>query len=132
MAIALAALAVTVLPTTAQSALDASQATEFLGSWVISLNTEYGAFTIELNLEDQGGKVAATVRSVDMGVTEEVTDVTRTDDRLVLKYESEAQGQVFPVQLDLTREGEGMRVRIDAADGQFSALGSATRADGLD
>jgi hypothetical protein len=59
---------------------------------------------------------------------QEVTDITRDGERLVLDYDVNFEGQYFPVRLTLEREGEGLAYHIDAADGQFSASGKGTRA----
>jgi len=112
----------------AQSELDASEATAFLGSWVISINSDYGPFSFDLEIADEGGKVAATITSTELAVTEEISDISRSGESLVLKYEAEAEGQIFPVQLELERDGEELSVGFDAADGQFFAMGKATRA----
>ena len=117
------------LGTSAQSELDASEAGPFLGAWTISLDTEFGAFDMDLKVEDQAGKVAASIGSPDQGGMANVTDITRTGEGLVLAYEVDAQGQRFPISLTLERDGEGLTAAFDFG-GQFSASGTGTRADG--
>ena len=51
------------LDASAQSELDSSEAEAFLGTWTISLDTEFGVFGLDLKVEDQGGKVAVTIGS---------------------------------------------------------------------
>jgi hypothetical protein len=111
----------------AQSQLDAGDADGFMGNWELPLMTDMGAFDMALVIEDQGGKVAATFGTADLGM-QEVTDITRDGERLVLDYDVNFEGQYFPVRLTLEREGEGLAYHIDAADGQFSASGKGTRA----
>lgn len=110
----------------AQSELDVGEAEAFLGEWVVSLDTDFGAFDMDLKIEDQGGKVAASIGSPDQGMSD-VTDITRSGEGLVLSYEIDAQGQMFPVSVVLTPDGEGLMASFDFG-GQFSAEGSATRA----
>ena len=117
------------LGASAQSALDASEAEAFLGTWTISLDTEFGAFDMDLKVEDQAGKVAATMGSPNQGGMANVTDITRSGESLVLAYEVDAQGQRFPISLTLERDGEGLTAAFDFG-GQFSASGTGTRADG--
>lgn len=112
----------------AQSELDASEATAFMGAWVVSLDTEFGAFDMDLTVEDQGGKVAASIGSPDQGMSD-VTDITKSGESLVLEYEIDAQGQMFPVSVVLAPDGEGLKAMFDFG-GQMSAEGSAERSGG--
>ena len=114
----------------AQSELDASEAQAFLGTWTVSMETEFGGFEVEMKIEDQGGKVAASVESPDPsapGLTT-ITDITRSGEGLVLAYELDAQGQLTPVSMTLTPDGESLAAVFDVGGGLFSASGSATRA----
>lgn len=113
----------------AQSQLDAAQAKAFLGEWAMSLQTDFGPLDIEMVIEDKGGKVAATVGSPDFGM-QSVTDITRAGERLVLKYDVDAQGQYVDVQLQLEPDGNNLKFWIEAAAGQFSMSGTATRTGG--
>jgi len=126
-ALAVLVAALSPLAVSAQSELASSEAAGFLGTWVIDMNTEYGPFTLDLLIEDQGGKVAVQIGSPDFGGMQEVTDVTREGESLILKYQAEAEGQVFPVMIELEPDGEALSVGFDAADGQFFARGSATK-----
>jgi hypothetical protein len=128
--VAASALFVTALTPTAvaaQSDLDVSEAGAFLGAWVISINSDYGPFTFDLEIADHDGKVGATISSPEIGMTEEITDISRSGEGMVLKYQSEYEGQVFPVQIELEPDGDGLSVGFDAADGQFFAMGKATK-----
>ncbi len=114
---------------TAQSMLDTSEAKAFLGNWNVALEADFGAFEMGLNLQDRGGKVAASVGSSQQGMSN-VTDITRSGENLVLSYEMDYQGQRLPVTLTLTLgpDGEGFTASFDF--GQFIASGTATPADG--
>ena len=113
----------------AQSELDASEAGAFLGSWSVSLESDFGPIEFSLELEDQGGKVAANVGSPDpAGGLTEVTDITRSGDDLVLRYDFDAQGQSVLASLILTPDDEGLLALFEIGDGAFSAGGMATKA----
>jgi hypothetical protein len=114
----------------AQSMLDTSEATAFLGNWNIALEAEFGGFDVGLEIEDQGGKVSASVTSGEGG-TQSVTDITRSGENVVLSYEMDYQGQLLPVSVTLTPgpDGEGFTADFDFG-GQLSASGAATPADG--
>ena len=126
-----ALLGVVVAPqaASAQSALDSSEAMAFIGSWTISMQGEF-AFEFPLVLEDQGGKVAANVGGFDpsAGMTA-VTDITRSGEGILLRYEIDAQGQIVPASLMITPRDDGHAAIFEIADGAFSVDGTATKAN---
>ena len=126
LAVALLGAVFSPLAVSAQSDLDASEAEAFLGDWIVSVESDFGAFDVNLKIEDQGGKVAASVALPEQGVVE-VTDITRSGDDLVLSYEFDAQGQLIPVAVTLEPDGEDLIVEFDFG-GQFFMDGSAVRA----
>ena len=131
LAVAAALLGAVVSPraASAQSELDASEAEAFLGSWSVSLESDFGPIEFSLELEDQGGKVTANVGSPDpSGGLTEVTDITRSGDDLVLRYDFDAQGQSVLASLILTPDDEGLLALFEIGDGAFSAGGMATKA----
>ncbi len=132
LAVAAALLAAVVAPQAAlaQSELDTSMATAFMGEWSISLESDFGPMTFPLALEDEGGKVAAMVGSPDpAGGMTAVTNITKSGEDLVLSYDFDAQGQLVPASLILTPSDDGLTAVFEIADGAFSAGGSATRAN---
>ena len=130
LAVAAALLGVVFFPpaASAQSMLDTSQAEAFLGTWDIPLQTDFGPLDVELKIEDQGGKVAASIGSPEQGGMLDVTDITRSGENLVLTYELETEGGMLPLTLTLVPAGEALRASLDVG-GQFSYSGTATRAD---
>jgi hypothetical protein len=113
----------------AQSMLDTSEAKTFLGNWTVPLEADFGAFEMGLKIEDQGGKVAVSVTS-GQGGTQDVTDVTRSGEGLVLIYDMDYQGQLLPVSATLTPGSDGKGFTASFDFGQFAASGTATPADG--
>ena len=131
LAVAAALLGVAFFPpaASAQSMLDTSEAEAFLGTWDIPLQTDFGPLVVELRIEDQEGKVAASVGSPGQDGMFDVTDITRSGENLVLAYELETEGGMLPLTLTLVPAGEVLRASFDIG-GQFSLSGTATRADG--
>ena len=136
LAVAAALLAAVVAPraASAQSQLDASEAAGFLGSWSVSLQSDFGPIDFPLELTDEGGKVAAKVGVLDLsggggGEMTEVTDVSKSGDGIVLRYDFEAQGQIVDVALTLTPSGDDLTAVFEIGGGVFSAGGTAKRAN---
>jgi hypothetical protein len=121
-----AALICAPIALSAQSSLAAADASTFLGGWAIDMQTPQGAFTLNLSLTDKSGKIAGEI-SADMLPTQEITDISKSGEELVLKYASEFQGQSFNVKITMTVEGEKGKVTFDAADGQFVMEGAASK-----
>jgi hypothetical protein len=120
---------VAALPATAsaQSSLDTSDAQAFLGSWAASFESPQGELVLDVVITDSSGKVAASIGSDMMGGMQDVTDISRSGDNLVLRYEIDAQGQIAPVALTLAPAGADMNATMDFADGMFVMEGRATK-----
>ena len=119
------------LMVSAQSDLDTSEAEAFLGLWDIAISSEFGDFTMNLEIEDQDGKVAAAIGSPDMGgAMQDITDITRTGEGLTMLWEMDAQGQFVDAMMIVSLEGESLQSLLSIADGQFTASGVGTRAGG--
>jgi len=128
LALAAAVLAAMPLHASAQSQLDASQASAFMGNWVLNMQTDMGPMSLSMSITEQGGKVAASVGSADLGGEVSVTDITRDGDALVLRYDIDAQGMMVDVVMNLTPAGNDLTTYIEAAQGAFSTTATATRA----
>jgi hypothetical protein len=112
----------------AQSQLDVAEAEAFLGEWIISMQTDYGPFQMNLDVADQDGKVAANIGSPEMDGAQPITDISRSEESLVLRFDGNAQGQYFDVAVTLEPNGEDLDVWFEVGTGEFSASGVATRA----
>jgi hypothetical protein len=118
----------------AQSELDVGEAAAFMGAWGMSFQSDFGPLDFPLELADQGGKVAANVGLPDPtgaggSGTVTVTDISRSGEALVLNYEFDAGGQLLPVSLSVTRDGEGLVAVFEVGGGQLSISGTGTRAN---
>lgn len=115
-------------PASAQSQLDTAQAQGFLGNWLVPIVSDMGNMNLQLNIVDQGGKVAATFGDPSAGVMTNVTDITRAGDQLLMNLMVDAQGQQIDVALQIARDGDGLSVDVNAMAGAFVATARATRA----
>ena len=130
LALGVSLLGAAVLPAqaAAQSQLDTTQAQAFMGKWLVDMQTDFGPFQMNLDLTDQGGKVAGSMGSPEMGGSQEVTDISKSEESLVLRFSADAQGQMIDIEVALVPNGEVLDVYFDVGQGQFSATGTATRA----
>ncbi|HIF23314.1 MAG TPA: hypothetical protein EYQ27_15770 [Gemmatimonadetes bacterium] len=114
------------LAASAQSDLDTSEATAFIGDWTMPLNTEFGSFDLVLEITDADGKVAASIGAAEFGM-QDVTDITLSGDVLILAYEADAQGQFIAVTVTLEPDGDNLEFQFDTAGGELSVGGTATK-----
>lgn len=127
MGLAVALVMLSPLAVSAQSDLNASEAQAFLGSWVVAMDTDFGAFSMNVEIEDQDGKVAASIGAPDMGgPMESVSDIAKNGDDLVLTWMMDAQGQLVDAAMTMSPDGSTM---LSIADGQFMAPGEASRSN---
>jgi hypothetical protein len=113
----------------AQSALNAAEAQAFLGSWTLDMTSQMGNFSMGLDLTDMSGKVGAVLDFPDAGMNQEITDISRSGESLVLAFVGEAQGQTFDAVITLEPTGpEAVDVYFDIAAGAFAMTGTGTKA----
>lgn len=130
-AAALVAVALAPPVLSAQSTVDASEAQAFMGAWVISMETEFGPFSMNLDIEDQDGKVAASIGSPEMGPEmQSISDISKEGESLVMMLEVDAQGQFFDISITVEPDGDNLAAWIETAGGEFAAGGVGTRREG--
>ena len=132
---ALGALGIAILAATApgsassQSALDVSDAQTFMGSWTLDMTSQMGNFSMGLDLTDMSGKVGAVLDFPDAGMNQEITDISKSGESLVLAFVGEAQGQSFDAVITLEPTGpDAVDVYFDIAAGAFAMTGTGTKA----
>ena len=82
---------------------------------------------MSLAVKDVGGKVAAEISS-DFQAPVAITKISKSEDKLVLTYGADFQGQVFDVIVTLSpAEGDTLDVAMDFAGGQFLLDGTGTK-----
>ncbi len=110
----------------AASDLDIAEAGAFVGDWTLAMNSDQGPIDMSLAVKDVGGKVAAQIGS-DFQATVAITKISKSEDKLVLTYDGDFEGQAFDVVVTLTPDGDTLEVAIDFAGGQFVMDGTGTK-----
>jgi|KBSSwiStaDraftv2_1062776.scaffolds.fasta_scaffold06558_7 hypothetical protein len=126
----LAAVAVLGVPgfSAAQSALATSEAAAFLGTWTLTVESPQGPFDQTLELKDAGGKVSGQLTSALAPGPTEITDIAKSGDDLVLKFNGDFQGNAFTAKITLTPQGtDKAKVSFDVMDGQFVMDGTGVK-----
>ena len=109
------------------SMLDASEATGFMGTWVIGMESPRGGtFDQTVTVRDEGGKVAARLvgRFDDAN---DITDIAKNGNNLVLSFVPEGRGGVIDVVLTLTLDGDMINATMEFAGGQLSISGTGKK-----
>jgi hypothetical protein len=125
--LALATVAVMMLPSVAAAQLKPEDAAKFMGGWALGMETPQGAMTMNLTLKADAGKVVGSITSDMAPEAQAITDITKAGEALVLKYMLDFQGTPIPAKITLTPAGEKMTVSFDFADGQFTLDGTAAK-----
>ena len=107
------------------SELDVSDAETFMGTWTVSVVSPQGPLDYALDITGVEGKVAATLNNDFLGEAT-VSNITKSGDDLNLKWEADMQGQLVPLTLTLTPDGDGLKAVLDFA-GMAQMDGTATR-----
>jgi hypothetical protein len=127
-AIVLAALVLAPVAAAAQSALASSEATAFLGTWTMTLESPQGAFEQTLVIKDMAGKVGAELTNQMAPEPTHITDITKAGTDLVLKFAGDFQGNAFTAAITLTPDGDDKaKASFNIMDGMFVMEGAATK-----
>tara|TARA_B100001013_G_C24426157_1_gene369898 strand:+ start:209 stop:622 length:414 start_codon:yes stop_codon:yes gene_type:complete len=108
------------------SSLDSSEASAFMGTWVLTMETPRGANEQTVVIRDEAGEVAATLGG-GRGGQIDISDIARDGESLVLAFERNFQGNAIDIVLTLSLDGEVINATQDIAGGQFSMTGSGKR-----
>ena len=111
-------------PATVQAA---AQAAPFIGEWTLNLEGPNGPAVFDLTVRTEADKVVGEMKNEQMAPTP-ITDITRTDKNLVLKYSFDYQGNQVGAVATLTPGADGKtNAQIDFADGAYVVTGAAVR-----
>ena len=124
--VALFALTGSAVRAQAPAPLPTSEAAKFMGAWVITLESPQGPFAMTMTVTDDDGKAASELTS-DIMPAQKVTDISKSGDDLVLKYQGDFQGQAFAAKITLTPADDKLGVNFDVMDGQFMMTGVGTK-----
>lgn len=123
----IAALFIVAFAGIARAQITAAEAGNFMGQWELNIDGPQGAFALTLKLADKEGRVEGELAS-DFAPPQTVTDVSKSDADLVLKYIGSFQGQSFDAKITLTPDGEkNVKVVFDVLSGQFIMNGTGVR-----
>ena len=103
--------------------LNSSEASAFMGVWVISFESPSGStFEQTLTVRDEGGKVAAGLEG-GRGGRNDITDIAKDGDSLVLTFALRAGGGgVIDVVMTLTLDG-AINATMSGGGGSLSGTG---------
>ena len=108
--------------------LSPADAGVFMGSWSLMLDSPQGSFEQTMVLKDEGGKVIAEISNQMQPDVQKVTDVSKKDSDLVLKFAGNFQGNAFDAMITLTPDGtDKCKVTFDVNGGQFTMSGTGTK-----
>lgn len=110
----------------APTAATPENASTFIGDWTITAEGPNGPGTFALSVKAADGKVTAEISS-DAQPLQAITDVTKDDASLVLRYLFDYQGTAVPVVVTLTPSGEKVGAHLDFADGAYLMEGTAAK-----
>ena len=112
----------------AEAQLAPADAGPFMGTWTLSLDSPQGAFEQSVVLKDEAGKVVAEISSAMQPDVQKVTDVSKKDGDLVLKFAGNFQGNPFDAMITMTPDGtDKCKVTFDVNGGQFTMNGTGTK-----
>ena len=111
----------------AQEALKPADVEKFMGSWVLNLDSPQGSFAMNFALTEKEGKVAGELSS-EIAPPQQVTDISKSGEDLVLKYAGDFQGTAFDAKITLTPSGDkSVNLVFDVNNGQFMMNGTGTK-----
>jgi hypothetical protein len=109
--------------------VSAADASPFLGDWTLALQSPDGPRQYDLTVKVEKDKVIGGITGGGMA-TQPISDVTRSDKSLVLRYSFDYQGTAVDAAVSLTPAPEGkMAAEIDFAGGAYVMSGTATKKD---
>ena len=105
----------------------AADAAPFVGAWTLELQGPNGPGTFDLIVKVEKEKVVGEV-STAAAATQAITDVTKAEKSLVLRYSFDYQGNPVDAVIRLTPAAEGKATaQIDFAGGAYIMTGTATK-----
>jgi hypothetical protein len=125
----LPAATVDAAPGVAQSAgqITAADAAPFVGNWTLTLDGPNGPATFELSVKVEQDKVAGEIKSAELPA-QPITDITKADKSLILRYSFDYQGNQVPTVVSLVPAEEGKtKAQIDFAGGAYVMSGTAAK-----
>ena len=127
--LAFPATAVAAPPDAAQTAgqITAADAAPFVGNWTLTLEGPNGPATFELSIKVEQDKAVGEIKSAELPA-QAITDITKVDKSLNLRYSFDYQGNQVPTVVSLVPAEEGKtKAQIDFAGGAYVMSGTAAK-----
>ena len=104
-----------------------ADAAPFAGEWTLNLEGPNGPAVFDLAIKTEADTVVAEIRNEQMAPTP-ITDISKADKSLVLKYSFDYQGNQVPAIVTLTPAADGkIGAQIDFAGGAYVVTGAAVK-----
>jgi hypothetical protein len=114
-----------IVPQPAQAT--AAEAAPFVGDWTLTLQGPNGPGAFDLSVKTEKEKVVGEIASANMAASP-ITDVSKVDKTLVLRYTFTWEGNQVEAAVSLTPAAEGkMNAQIDFAGGAYTMTGTAAK-----
>ena len=105
----------------------AADAAPFVGEWTLNLQGPNGPAVFDLVIKAEADKVVGDIKSEQMPPTP-ITDISKTDKGLVLKFSFDYQGNQVAAVVTMTPGTDGTTsAQIDFADGAYVVTGAAVK-----
>jgi hypothetical protein len=105
----------------------ASDAAPFVGDWSLALQGTNGPGTFDLTIKVDKDKVVGEIKNPELPA-QAITDITKVEKSLVLRYSFDYQGNPVDAAVSLTpAEGGKTNAEIDFAGGAYVMSGTATK-----
>lgn len=98
--------------------LAAAEAADFLGQWVLTMESPQGVFDVDLEIREEEGLTVAQLDMPRMGKTT-ITDIEKSEAGLVLRFDSQFGEQLFEMEMDVAKTEEGLRGELADESGLF-------------
>lgn len=106
----------------------AADAAPFVGDWTLTLQGPNGP-AFDLSIKTEKERVSGEIANANMA-TQPITDITRADKTLVLRYTFTWEGNPVDAAVSLTPGAEGkINAQIDFAGGAYTMTGTAAKRD---
>ncbi len=109
------------------STLDSSEAEEFMGTWLITLDNTFATWQENLVIRDVSGKVAASVGVAGQDTSLNIQGIVKDGKSLVFTLERWENGQPIEAVMTVTRDGEMIGVVQTLEGSEFPHYGSGER-----
>ena len=107
--------------------ISAADVAPFVGDWTLTLTGPNGPATFDLNIKVEQDKAVGEIKSAELPA-QAITDITKVDKSLVLRYSFDYQGNQVPTAVSLTPGEEGKTMaQIDFAGGAYVMSGTAAK-----